>query len=94
MKVCVTSINEQHLNNSFEVFPTPVSNFLYIKTKQSKSDVNLKLLDIKGQLIFEKNVISFESAMKFDLSEVSSGMYFLRIEQDNQLESFRIIKTK
>ena len=94
VKVCVTSINEQHLNNSFEVFPTPVSNFLYIKTKQSKSDVNLKLLDIKGQLIFEKNVISFESAMKFDLSEVSSGTYFLRIEQDNQLESFRIIKTK
>lgn len=74
-------IDELSLNN-FMIYPNPTSNFLFLKGNN----------DIQSVEIFDTNGKKLTSKMRantVDVSELSAGMYFIKI---NNTETFKFIK--
>ncbi len=69
-----TSDFEDYLKSAVQIYPNPVSDYLYIE-----SDLNMKIeiIDSQGQMI--KNVRSVQQNTKIDVADLSKGMYFVCI---------------
>lgn len=77
-----TSINELATSN-FSVYPNPFKNELVIKTEET-GNVQLKLTDITGRIILNKQVMPFGGKIKIDLTpyELSAGSYFIQLNNE------------
>jgi len=51
---------------------------------------NVKLFDVFGQAYI--NLTTDKDPLVINLSEYSSGVYFLRVERNNQIRVFKVIK--
>lgn len=79
----------ENLAPLFNVYPNPAINALNIETSQS-IDATVGLFSIDGA-----KMIEFELRKEYhqiDISDISSGIYFLTIISDGVKESFKIIK--
>lgn len=83
-----TSIGVVELdNNKLSVYPNPIQNeSLKIKTH---SLTRLKLTDVCGKEITQS---VFENSTELDMKELSTGVYFLKIEFNGRTEIKKIIK--
>jgi hypothetical protein len=73
-------------DNDFTIYPNPVNNELYISGIEYVSSI--QILDITGKNILEKSVQN----NKVDLSHLTSGVYFIKIQNGNFTEIKKIIK--
>ncbi len=81
---------DNHQNQQVSLYPSIVKNELCIEHKQTNS-LHLKLIDINGKLIFERNIINNKE--KVDLSELKSGSYIVQLfENDKLIQTEKIIK--
>jgi ligand-binding sensor domain-containing protein len=80
------SINE-FLINEFNVYPNPVNDRLFIRSKLTIK--NVMLFDLCGKLLKNQNIT--ENEVEIMMSEYPKGMYFLRITIDSQTISKKII---
>tara|TARA_R110000823_G_scaffold315705_1_gene451091 strand:- start:124152 stop:124670 length:519 start_codon:yes stop_codon:yes gene_type:complete len=65
------------------IYPNPVKDKLIIKnTKFETSQLSLSTYTIQGKAVVSKN-IQFENETSIDVSDLSSGMYFISIEDKN-----------
>lgn len=78
---------EADTQNSFSFYPNPVLNDLNISFTTSRYR-NINVYSINGQLLLSKNENAL--SVKIDLSNFKAGIYFLNI--DNK-ENLKIIKT-
>lgn len=82
--------------NSFSVYPNPFSNIAYIEYNLSKPQVvTLSIFNTLGQIVETINNVNSsagKNTIAFDGSALSNGLYFYRIETDNDTKSGRIIK--
>ncbi|MBT3385440.1 MAG: T9SS type A sorting domain-containing protein [Prolixibacteraceae bacterium] len=78
LKVLIpVGINNQELNE-FRIYPNPAKNRIFVDTKNEP--VDLKVFNISGNLIFEKN--DFQSDW-IEISEFTGGIYLFRIIRKN-----------
>ena len=84
-----TATNDIFLNEEIKIFPNPVKDILNIKMENESIEiVEFQLFDVSGkrQQMIAKN-------QSIDLSEVSSGLYFLKVYLSNgMLATKKIIK--
>ncbi|NEN25851.1 T9SS type A sorting domain-containing protein [Cryomorpha ignava] len=73
--------------NRISIYPNPTSNLLFISIQNDSKLLFMKLFDLNGKLI--KQFQSFER--RLDISEISSGQYFLKVEIDNSVVTEKII---
>ncbi|WP_299671650.1 T9SS type A sorting domain-containing protein [uncultured Polaribacter sp.] len=73
------------LSNSITVFPNPSSSIVYTNTG-NKELIGIQLIDYTGR------VIKSSSKNSIDISQVSSGSYFLKLEFENKSVTKKIIK--
>ena len=67
------------------VFPNPVSALLYVDARSSKSNsLNISITDIFGKKVREINDASFKISKRysFDLSDLASGIYFVKTSSE------------
>jgi len=76
--MCVASIGETDVNN-FVLFPNPTSGTFQLQTDLNNT-LNLQILDNNGRNL--KHILNYESGSIIDVSELKSGYYFMRIEND------------
>lgn len=76
--------------HNFKLYPNPSSSVFYIQRPGSE-EMRVSVYDITGRLVKEKNGIN-TSRYGLDLSDMSSGLYFLKIIEGNQQLSTRILK--
>ncbi len=81
---------EDIASNNFEVFPNPTRDFLNIKS--STSNFEVKLMDIKGSIIENIQLIDKGDLTSINLSALNSGIYFLEFKSDNEVIVKKIIK--
>ena len=83
-------LNVQNIDfkNSFDIFPNPVADQLTIKT--ASRDYKTTVYSILGQEIMATRNASGTSYINF--TELSEGIYFLRLENDRFNTTFKIIK--
>jgi spore germination protein YaaH len=67
------------------VYPNPAKDFLIISMSNYSEPMKLKIVDLSGKIIDEKEINNYEGVI--DISELNSGFYLLRINS-NSLISF------
>ena len=65
-------------NNEFSIYPNPATNKIFI-TGNFNYPASLKLLDLSGKIIFQKNLLT--SPATIDLPHLPAGIYFLRVNE-------------
>lgn len=79
--------DESNLENTFMLYPNPVINTLIIETSLNS---NIEISTIEGHII--KSVLSHGNSTTVDLTEFSSGIYFVRLITNNGIMIKKIIK--
>lgn len=83
--VSVTEIAEQTIS----IYPNPTTSIVHLNLA-GKSIQNLKMVDVTGKIISEKNHVN--STETIDLSNFSNGLYLVILQSENGTQSFKVVK--
>lgn len=80
--------------DKFSLFPNPTQNYISLRWPSELSAAKLELLDLAGKLVMRKHLTSVDGITTFDLPDVASGTYLVRITADGfcQTEKLSILK--
>ena len=83
---------EERINtlNEINIYPNPVQDRIFIKGINNK--ISVKVFDQTGRLIDEYNMIKNEGN-SIDVSNYSSGIYYLRFKTKKNIATHKFIKT-
>ena len=87
-----TGINDSMKSQGFEIYPNPAKDKVYIKSTQNYKKVEIILSDSNGVFIKQIHDINNNNLNSFDLRELSSGLYFIKIIADNNISVVKVIK--
>jgi hypothetical protein len=96
----ITSENEERIteNSTFaQVAPNPVSNTLQLKVNEAKGQtVQVRLTDVSGRTLLQRGFVPETDAHseEFNVSELSDGMYFLKVNAGQKQTTLKVIKFK
>lgn len=81
---------------SVAIYPNPANNDLFVDirmTDDNKDNVMLTFISLTGEVIFEANIDENSGSVirKIDVSSLSSGVYFVRVQSKNDLILNRVI---
>ena len=75
------------------IMPNPATSFVTVKFLQEPKElIKWELFDITGKSL-QTNIFDLSSFHEIDLSNVSNGIYVLKISGANTIQTHRIIKT-
>jgi len=82
------AVVEQNIIGDLKVFPVPTDDWITLKTSSNINEV--KIMDIKGRIL--KNIHK-DNIRKINLSDFTSGVYFLEIQnQKNEVSRIKVIR--
>lgn len=83
---------EDDIASSFEVFPNPVADFLYVRNNASQYGTGTyRMIDLTGAII-QKQKIEANQMKIIDLSALAAGLYFVEFQLAGATVSKKIIK--
>jgi Secretion system C-terminal sorting domain/Beta-propeller repeat len=87
--VAINSIGleEKYFSENFFVYPNPTKGLITVECIGMES---LEIVDIMGKVIYEITQLSNDE-IKFDISEFSKGIYFVRVRTENGVGVERIV---
>jgi len=85
---CVLSVDEV-TEDTLQIFPNPVENQLSITSK--KPIQAIELLDSFGRMLTKKEVSNLQET-SIDVTQLSSGTYFLKVTMNNAIMIKKVIK--
>jgi len=84
------NINAQDEQNSTLIFPNPVDDYLYIKLPgKGSSNAKIELFNNLGEFISESSILG--SLGFIDVSNLLTGIYFIKIYNDKQIFTSKVI---
>lgn len=90
----VSSIPSAFQENILSVYPNPFQDKIYVHLNKTNADFNIELVDISGKILKSYTQIPSEKTFVLPTAELSSGIYFLQISNENELlEVRKLIKT-
>ena len=86
---CATSVFGNNLKgpDSINIYPNPTTEKIYISNIKEKT--NMKIFNIEGKQILEKNITE---AIKINTNFLSPGIYQIKFENKNKTEVIKLIK--
>lgn len=85
----VVSLDElEGFNDAFDLFPNPTQNLLNLKAKEKQIN-RLEISSLDGKIILERRVN--KRAITLDVSDLSSGMYLIRVYQEDKIRTGKIM---
>jgi len=85
----ITFVGVDELSNEMSFYPNPVADKLFLMRKDD-GDFDVEILDFQARSIETRHF--FDSKVELDLSELKSGMYFLRIKEGKHIQMLKFIK--
>jgi len=70
---------------NFSYFPNPASDLLKVEYAGSTQSSKIEILDLNGRLLQSIEVPQGQGAVEFQISDLSQGVYLLRIQQDGKV---------
>lgn len=67
---------------NFSLYPNPVKEKLFLSITNTTTNLKIKIFNIEGKLLIIENV-AFKNRVSLDVSQLSRGIYFLNIEDEN-----------
>lgn len=84
-----TDVEELSALEKTRIYPNPFNNFLDIELYNSSKSI-IEIFSADGRLV--QSSIFNEININLDVSHLLSGFYFLKIHQDNQNGTFKVVK--
>ncbi len=80
------------LENSLQVYPTLVNNFVQVKlnTASNIRSAELKVINELGQVLLQQTLENNQD--RIDLSQLSTGVYFISVQTENGQAMKRVVK--
>ncbi len=95
---CTNGIADLNDSNSWELFPNPATNELFIRVNADISTrLNISVYDLQGRLVIEQTnvqILSQQSTTRIDLSSLNQGMYQVVIGNDTFKSTKPLVITK
>lgn len=82
---------DDYFLNSISIYPNPVNDRLTIKLSNNQLPDGFRIYNMLGQVIKEA-VVNDLSDLEVNTSELSNGMYFVKISKDNSTKTLPFIK--
>lgn len=82
--------SDSFFKNNFSIYPNPVNNVLNISVKNEISINNLSITDLNGRVVTSSS--SSSSSSSIDVSNLSSGVYFVSIETNEGRGTAKFVK--
>ncbi|WMJ72720.1 FG-GAP-like repeat-containing protein [Cytophagaceae bacterium ABcell3] len=89
--VTVSSLLPDSENFSVSIFPNPVTDILFIETKQQNTPVDIEIFNLQGVKVMDKKTHKGES-QKTDIRHLSAGTYIITITTEDTKAAFKIVK--
>lgn len=86
----VLSVGDFANSNAFSVYPNPSNGSFSIKAAKNLGDVSVNIYDINGRSLYARDV-NLEGTINFNLGNLQSGLYILRVAGEDFVESTKII---
>lgn len=83
----LTTETNEILFPNFDIYPNPTKEILFIQNRQSINIKSITISDINGLIIKSFNTATSE----LDISDLSSGLYFLNISSDSGIITKKVI---
>ena len=77
----------EHEKRIFRIFPNPTNEILHIQLDELNIDFDVILSDITGKIILQDR-----NALTIDVSDFSTGIYFITIPQLNSTEKIQVLR--
>jgi len=75
------TINKLAIENGIKVFPNPSKDIVYISLDELQSNLEISFFDISGKLIYEGKMLTQKK--KIDISVLQTGIYILKLKDEN-----------
>lgn len=85
-------VNESNLDQAISIYPNPVQDNATIAFQDFINPTQAKIFDINGKQVSQKFTYNLENNFKMDMSELSSGTYFLHFESEEGTVVKQLIK--
>jgi hypothetical protein len=85
----ITLVGLNELSNDISVYPNPVQDILSIE-KGTENSIEIQILDVTGNLL--ETIHSSSKKIQLDMAHLSSGLYFLKFEENGQSQMIKFIK--
>ncbi len=87
---------DDNKESKWHCYPNPVKNKLNVSVMlENKQDLHFRILNAQGQEIAyhnRKNVVPGKYLFRFDVSDYKPGMYFVKLNLNDQNNTQKIIK--
>lgn len=88
LKAQSETYNEEQIVDNLQLFPNPVGDILYLKSKVPIESVTI--YNILGQMIFKKDLDVMNTQL--DISNFSSGQYLIKATVNEQSDIYKFVK--
>ncbi len=85
------TVNSTEISNQgFNIYPNPTNDYINFEKYQKYAIKNISIFDLSGTLV-SSNRYTYEND-RLNLSQLSSGVYFIKVTGDNWMETKKIIR--
>lgn len=95
VEVLITGIYSDIINNSFSLFPNPASTMITLNISTNKSEeITIIIYNNIGEIILRKDITlnSGDNSHTFDVKQFVPGIYFVKLQQYNNVSYIKFIK--
>ncbi|WP_313098724.1 M4 family metallopeptidase [Epilithonimonas sp.] len=85
------AVEDAQKQNSISVYPNPTSGFVTIQNKNNSNLKNVEIYNVAGQLVQRFNVSNAKNA-SLDMSQLTNGIYVLKVISETETNSVKVIK--
>jgi hypothetical protein len=75
------------------VFPNPTTDIVKVAFEDFTQSYTVVLSDVSGRQLAIKNVEKGQAETNFDLTKFAAGVYFIRVTDNKQLKTIRVVKS-
>ncbi len=85
-----TGVDELFSQNNIRFYPNPAVDFLNISfDKYNNEIVDMQIIDLTGKIVAHRTIT--DNLTKVNVSNFSNGIYFVRLQNGNFTESYKIL---
>jgi len=77
----------EEINTKLNVYPNPATDFITIN---NSSNSKIEIIDISGKIVLSN--VNCNKHTQINISEIKSGIYFIKIYEENNISALKFIK--
>ncbi len=75
----------------FNIYPNPANKKIHIQSSDKTDNIEINIIDITGKTVFTNNYKNMESTTIINTSELSDGIYFIKISNSTATKIKKLI---